>query len=161
VFLSASEHEGFCVPLVEAFYQQVPVIAYAATAVPWTMHGGGVLYRTKDPVAVAALIDSVVADDGAMDAVVRSQNEALDRLRAEDFPGTLMRQVATALSAPRRTCEVAFDFWQQVDTYERLKALKQLRPALYEALPLAEVRGQASEARSEVAGTRDDRGRDD
>ena len=33
-FLCASEHEGFCVPLVEAFYKQVPVLAYAATAVP-------------------------------------------------------------------------------------------------------------------------------
>ena len=34
LFLCASEHEGFCVPLVEAFYKQVPVLAYAATAVP-------------------------------------------------------------------------------------------------------------------------------
>jgi glycosyltransferase involved in cell wall biosynthesis len=137
VFLSASEHEGFCVPLVEAFYKQVPVLAYNATAVPWTMHGGGVLYGTKDPVAVAGLIDSLVADEAAMDAVVRSQNDALDRLLAEDFAGTLMRQVSAAFAAPRRGHEVAFDFWQQVDTDERLKALKQLRPALYEALPLS------------------------
>ena len=34
VFLCASEHEGFCVPLVEAFHMGVPVLAYAATAVP-------------------------------------------------------------------------------------------------------------------------------
>ena len=34
LFLCASEHEGFCVPIVEAFYKQVPVLAYAATAVP-------------------------------------------------------------------------------------------------------------------------------
>ena len=33
-FLCLSEHEGFCVPIVEAFYMQVPVLAYAATAVP-------------------------------------------------------------------------------------------------------------------------------
>jgi len=136
VFLSASEHEGFCVPLVEAFYTGVPVVAYAAAAVPWTMHGGGVLYHSKDPMAVAALIDSLVADPHAMDAVVRSQDAALDRLLTEDFSGTLMSHVSAALAAPRRTCDVAFDFWQQVDTYERLKALKQLRPALYEALPV-------------------------
>ena len=36
LFLCASEHEGFCVPLVEAFHKRVPVIAYAATAVPAT-----------------------------------------------------------------------------------------------------------------------------
>jgi glycosyltransferase involved in cell wall biosynthesis len=141
VFLSASEHEGFCVPLIEAFYKRVPVVAYAATAVPWTMHGGGVLYETKDPVAVAALVDSLVADDAAMEAVVESQDAALERLLAEDFSGTLMSHVSAALAASRRTCEVAFDFWQQVDTYERLKRLKQLRPALYEALPLPEARG--------------------
>jgi hypothetical protein len=57
-------------------------------------------------------------------------------LLAEDFAGTLVTHASAALAAPRRTCEVAFDFWQQVDTYERLKRLKQLRPALYEALPL-------------------------
>ena len=44
LFLCASEHEGFCVPLIEAFHKQVPVLAYAATAVPATMDGGGVLY---------------------------------------------------------------------------------------------------------------------
>ena len=44
LFLCASEHEGFCVPLVEAFYKQVPVLAYAATAVPATMDGAGVLF---------------------------------------------------------------------------------------------------------------------
>jgi glycosyltransferase involved in cell wall biosynthesis len=139
VFLSASEHEGFCVPLIEAFYKQVPVIAYAATAVPWTMHGGGVLYDTKEPVDVASLIDGLLSDDAAIDAVVASQDDALDRLLAEDFAGTLMAHVAAAVAAPRRTCDVAFDFWQQVDTYERLKRLKQLRPALYEALPVLEV----------------------
>ena len=47
LFLCASEHEGFCVPLVEAFYKQVPVLAYAATAVPATMDGAGVLYDDK------------------------------------------------------------------------------------------------------------------
>ena len=34
VFVCASEHEGFCVPLVESFHMGVPVLAYAATAVP-------------------------------------------------------------------------------------------------------------------------------
>jgi glycosyltransferase involved in cell wall biosynthesis len=146
VFLSASEHEGFCVPLVEAFYKQVPVVAYAATSVPWTMHGGGVLYHDKDPVAVAALIDAIVSDEAARESVVISQEGALRALQAHDFAGTLLGHVRRALEAPRREPHVAFDFWQQVDTYERLKALKKRRPALYEALPLAEAVGQGTEA---------------
>jgi glycosyltransferase involved in cell wall biosynthesis len=152
VFLSASEHEGFCVPLIEAFYMRIPVVAYAATAVPWTMHGGGVLYHSKDPVAVAALIDTLVSDDAAMEGVVRSQNQALDRLLAEDFAGTLMTHVETALAAPKRTCDVAFDFWQQVDTFDRLQRLKQLRPALYEALPALDSMPEASRRSPEGEG---------
>jgi L-malate glycosyltransferase len=136
LFLSASEHEGFCVPLIEAFYMRIPVLAYAATAVPWTMHGGGVLYGDKDPIAVAALMDSLLSDSAVREAVLDTQDGALDRLLAQDFAGTLVRQVAQALQAPRRTPRVMFDFWQQVDTYERLKALKKTRPALFEALPV-------------------------
>ena len=45
LFLCASAHEGFCVPIVESFYKQIPVVAYAATAVPATMDGAGVLYH--------------------------------------------------------------------------------------------------------------------
>ncbi len=135
LFLSASEHEGFCVPLIEAFYKDVPVVAFAAAAVPWTLHGGGVLYREKDPAAVAALMDAVLSDQSMLDTVLASQESALGRLLAEDFAGTLIRHVQTALAAPKRECPVAFDFWQQVDAYERLKALKKVRPALYEALP--------------------------
>ena len=47
LFLCASEHEGFCVPLVESFYKRVPVLAFASTAVPATMDGGGVLYDRR------------------------------------------------------------------------------------------------------------------
>ncbi len=47
LFLCASEHEGFCVPLVEAFYKQIPVLAYAATAVPSTMDGAGRALRRQ------------------------------------------------------------------------------------------------------------------
>ena len=47
LFLCASEHEGFCVPLMEAFHMGVPVLAFAATAVPATMDGRVCCSRTK------------------------------------------------------------------------------------------------------------------
>ena len=62
LFLCASEHEGFCVPIIEAFYKRIPVLAYAATAVPATMDGGGVFYDTKDPLEIARLMDAVLDD---------------------------------------------------------------------------------------------------
>ena len=65
LFLCASEHEGFCVPIIEAFYKRVPVLAYASTAVPATMDGGGVLYDTTDPLEIARLMAAVLDDAGA------------------------------------------------------------------------------------------------
>jgi len=93
LFLCASEHEGFCVPLVEAFYKGVPVMAYASTAVPATMDGGGVLYDTHDPMRVAEIMAALLDDPRIEEAVLASQDAALDRLHARDFAGTLLRFV--------------------------------------------------------------------
>jgi hypothetical protein len=136
VFLCASEHEGFCVPIVEAFHKGVPVVAYAATAVPKTMDGAGVLYDRKDPAEVARILDAVLSDAALEDAIVSAQDAALDRLRGKDFAGTLLGFVAQVLKAPPRPApDVAFDFWAQFDQFERLEELRQYRPALYRALP--------------------------
>ena len=139
LFLCASEHEGFCVPIIEAFYKRVPVIAYASTAVPATMDGAGVLYDEKEPAAVARVIDAVLTDPAIENAIVTSQDAALDRLRQRDFAGTLLGYVTRALQHPPRPApEVAFDFWAQFDQFERLEELRQYRPALFKALPDAD-----------------------
>jgi glycosyltransferase involved in cell wall biosynthesis len=136
LFLCASEHEGFCVPLVEAFHKGVPVLAYAATAVPATLAGGGVLYETRDPEHVAALMHAVVEDQAIRDRILTSQDAALERLRARDFAGTLLSFVRQVLEGPRRAPhQVAYDFWQQFDAIERLEELREFRPSAYQALP--------------------------
>ncbi|HEY2906771.1 MAG TPA: glycosyltransferase [Vicinamibacterales bacterium] len=136
LFLCASEHEGFCVPLVEAFYKQVPVLAFAATAVPATMDGAGVLFENKDPMHVAALMDAIVSNAPLQDAIVEGQLAAVARLRAKDFAGTLLRFVDRILSAPRAaTPHVTYDFWHQFDTAQQLEELRLYRPGIYKALP--------------------------
>jgi L-malate glycosyltransferase len=136
LFLCASEHEGFCVPLVEAFYMGVPVLAYAATAVPATMDGAGVLYDTKEPLEVARLMDAIVADRGLQDRIVEGQLAAIDRLRSKDFGGTLLTFVDDILAKPRAPQpKVTFDFWGQFDAAQELEELRLFRPALYQALP--------------------------
>jgi glycosyltransferase involved in cell wall biosynthesis len=138
LFLCASEHEGFCVPLTEAFYKRVPVVAYASTAVPSTMDGSGVLYDDRDPSHVAALVDAVVDDRELYDRIVESQDAALDRLRGRDFAGTLLRFVEQAVTGGRRGGpKLTFDFWDQFRRYEKLKELQQYRPAIFRALPEA------------------------
>jgi len=136
LFLCASEHEGFCVPLVEAFYKEVPVLAYAATAVPSTMDGAGVLFEDRDPVQVAQLIDAIVSDASLQDRIVDGQLAAVGRLRAKDFAGTLLGFVDAILAKPRAAGpHVTFDFWGQFDAAEELEELRLFRPAIYKALP--------------------------
>jgi hypothetical protein len=114
------------------------VLAYAATAVPATMDGGGVLYDTKDPLEIARLMDAVLDDSHLEDAVLQSQDAALQRLLAKDFDGTLLRFVEHTLATPPREAPtVPFDFWPQFDQFDRLEELRQFRPAVYRALPLA------------------------
>jgi len=138
IFLCASEHEGFCVPIVEAFYKQVPVIAYAAAAVPSTMDGAGVLYEEKDPMRAAALVDSVASNLSLQQEIVDEQLAALARLRAKDFAGTLLGFIDRILACPRAsTPRVSFDFWGQFDAAQQLEELRLYRPAIYRALPEA------------------------
>ena len=62
VFVCLSEHEGFCVPIVEAMRLSVPVVAFGSTAVPETVAGAGVVLEAKDPVTVAAAVSRVLGD---------------------------------------------------------------------------------------------------
>ena len=136
LFLCASEHEGFCVPLLEAFYKEVPVVAYAATAVPSTMDGAGVLFDDKDPRHVAAIIDAVASNCRLQQEIVEGQLAAVDRLCAKDFAATLLGFVDQILRSPRTgTRRVAFDFWDQFDAAERLEDLRLFRPSVFKGLP--------------------------
>jgi glycosyltransferase involved in cell wall biosynthesis len=93
VYVCASEHEGFCVPLLEAMAFDVPVIAYAAGAVPDTLGGAGIVLRHKDPLAWAAVIDRVLRD-----ASLRTALAQAGRRRLADFTADVVQQrLAAAL----------------------------------------------------------------
>jgi glycosyltransferase involved in cell wall biosynthesis len=136
LFLCASEHEGFCVPLIEAFYKRVPVLARAATAVPATLDGGGVLYASEDPAEVAARMQAILDDHRRQDEILERQDAALARLRARDFDGLVVRFVEQVLNGPRLPpAAVALDFWQQFAVAQELEDIRQSRPAAFRALP--------------------------
>ena len=79
-YVSLSEHEGFCVPLVEAMAADVPIVAYAAGAVPETLGGAGILFAPKDLEVAAELLGSVVYDRDLRARVLEGQ-----RRRLQDF----------------------------------------------------------------------------
>jgi glycosyltransferase involved in cell wall biosynthesis len=62
VFVCASDHEGFCVPIVEAMGHGVPVVAYGVAAVPETVGDAGLVLPDKDPLHFAAAVHRVVTD---------------------------------------------------------------------------------------------------
>jgi glycosyltransferase involved in cell wall biosynthesis len=63
LFLSMSEHEGFCLPLLESCYFRLPVLAFDAGAVAETLDGAGLLFRDKNPARVACLLEQVLEDE--------------------------------------------------------------------------------------------------
>ncbi|PYR90987.1 MAG: hypothetical protein DMF84_18725 [Acidobacteria bacterium] len=76
-YVSLSEHEGFCVPLVEAMAADVPVVAYAAGAVPETLGGAGLLFQPKDLELAAELLGTVVYDREVRTRVLQGQRARL------------------------------------------------------------------------------------
>jgi L-malate glycosyltransferase len=80
VFVMASDHEGFCVPLAEAMGHGVPIVAYGVTAVPETVGGAGLVLEDKSPVPFAAAVGRVLRDDA-----LRGVLAAAGRRRAAGF----------------------------------------------------------------------------
>ncbi|MDT2192402.1 glycosyltransferase [Paenibacillus larvae] len=70
-----SEHEGFCVPLLEAMHFNVPIVAYNSSAVGETLGSGGLLVSNKDWVAIAALMNQVLEDDSLKMRVLNAQRK--------------------------------------------------------------------------------------
>jgi L-malate glycosyltransferase len=88
VYVSLSEHEGFCAPLLEAMAAGVPVLAYGAAAVPETLGGAGVQFEPKDLEVAAELLGALAFDDRLRADVIAGQHRRLadfsvDRLERE------------------------------------------------------------------------------
>ena len=93
-YVSLSEHEGFCVPLVEAMAADVPIVAYAAGAVPETLGGAGLLFAPKDLEVAAELLGSVVYDRDLRARVLDGQRRRLQDFAAPRIEARLKESLA-------------------------------------------------------------------
>ncbi len=93
VYLSLSEHEGFGVPILEAFYKKIPVVGFDAGAVGETMNGAGVLVKDKDFFRIAGLIDVLVRDGDLRQAVIGGQIKALESYSRENVARVLGQHI--------------------------------------------------------------------
>ena len=80
VFAIASQHEGFCVPVVEAMSLTVPVVAYASTAIPDTVGGAGIVLEERNPQLMSEAINSLVKDEA-----LNFELGLMGRQRYEDY----------------------------------------------------------------------------
>jgi len=95
VYISLSEHEGFCVPLVESMAMDVPVLAYSAAAVPDTLGGAGIQFAPKDLEYAAELLGMLAFEESPREEVLAGQ-----RRRLQDFGRPVIEQrLASVLAA--------------------------------------------------------------
>jgi glycosyltransferase involved in cell wall biosynthesis len=102
IFVSASEHEGFCVPILESFHFGRPVVAYAAAAIPETLGEAGVLLDSKAPELFAAAVHRVVSDrELRSELVARGRRRAAEHFGLERVGSILREYVVAELSGAR------------------------------------------------------------
>ncbi len=101
VYVSVSEHEGFCVPLLEAMHHRVPIVAYAATAVPETLGDAGMLLDAKDAYTVAAAVQRVVTDAALRDQMIAAGVTRLHEFDIDKSRRKLLDAIEPVVGAPR------------------------------------------------------------
>lgn len=93
LFASASQHEGFGMPLIEAMAHDLPVLAFAAGAVPETMGSAGMLVEDWNPAALAQQVMRLFGEPALREAILTGQRENLARFSAS----AVKRRLAAAV----------------------------------------------------------------
>lgn len=69
VFVTVSEHEGFCVPLVESMSMKLPIVAFASSAIPETLGDASMVWPERNPLLIAESIDLLVRNRSVRNAL--------------------------------------------------------------------------------------------
>ncbi|HNT74068.1 MAG TPA: glycosyltransferase [Anaerolineae bacterium] len=92
-FLCLSEHEGFCVPLLEAMAFDVPILAFKATGVPYTLGEAGLLIARKRYDIIGELMESVAHDGAVRRVLVARQRERLTAFAPQRVEASLREYI--------------------------------------------------------------------
>jgi glycosyltransferase involved in cell wall biosynthesis len=76
-----SEHEGFCIPLIEAMYKNIPILAYAEAAVPETLDGASVIFKEKDYKTIAEMMNQIITDNDIKQNIINAQSKRVQKLQ--------------------------------------------------------------------------------
>ncbi|WP_440960896.1 glycosyltransferase family 4 protein [Paenibacillus nitricinens] len=95
LFLCMSEHEGFCVPIIEAMYFDLPIVAYKSTAVTETLGNGGIVTLEKNHKEIAELMNVILKDEELKSKIHHNQRNQLQKYSktsAEDQFKNILKQ---------------------------------------------------------------------
>jgi len=101
LFLCMSAHEGFCIPLLESMFMQVPILAINETAIPNTLGDGGLILGNREPAYVADMMNKVLSDNELKSDMIKRGNlrfrylteEAGDK-KWEDALNTILLEIS-------------------------------------------------------------------
>jgi L-malate glycosyltransferase len=88
-FVCLSEHEGFCIPLLEAFHMGVPVVARPIGGIPEVAGDAALLVEDEDLAVVAELVKMAVEDRELRDELRRRGRERLAPFAPQKVAATL------------------------------------------------------------------------
>jgi glycosyltransferase involved in cell wall biosynthesis len=98
LFVCLSQHEGFCVPLLEAMYFGVPILALEATAVPYTLRDAGLTVTSIDYWKISELMMLLLENEELRNHILKKQDEVIEYYRSFDLASELKRLLAPLLS---------------------------------------------------------------
>src|SRR3989454_6787235 len=93
-FVTLSDHEGFCVPLLEAMRSDLPIVAHSAGAIPETLGDAGILLEDKSPDKAAAAIERVVGDGALRRELIEKGYRRVDEFSRDKVAGRLTLALA-------------------------------------------------------------------
>jgi glycosyltransferase involved in cell wall biosynthesis len=128
VFVCLSDHEGFCIPVVEAMHLGVPVVAFDAGAMGETVGTGGLVLGHKAPATVAVAVDRAVREP---------------ELRARLVSAGKRRAASFSFATTRRRWRAAID-----------EAVRAAPPAPHAAVPAARATATMPGAAARTPGAR-------
>ncbi|NKB24154.1 MAG: glycosyltransferase [Kiritimatiellae bacterium] len=97
LFLCMSEHEGFCIPLLEAMVHKVPILAYDAGAVSETLDGAGVLFKEKKFDYIAEMMGRLTGDKALRQTIIQGQEERIRRYENRNLEQELRKYMDVLL----------------------------------------------------------------
>lgn len=93
LFLCLSEHEGFCVPLLESMAFQKPILAFNIPAVAETLNDSGFLLNHKNPLFIANIMHQILNNQNLKENIIQKQNERLKHFNLNLLENVFLKQL--------------------------------------------------------------------